>query len=143
MALDVQLNALAAMSAKDLRLEWQRVHRVAPPIGFGPDLIARSLAYMLQEKVAGSLPRSVAREIRRGVAELAAKSLSLHRPPPLRSGTRLTREWHGRTHHVQVVDGAFDYRDRHYRSLTAIARQITGARWSGPRFFGLTGRGAG
>jgi hypothetical protein len=54
------------------------------------------------------------------------------------SGTRLTREWHGRTHHVEVVDGGYIYKERRYRSLTAIAREITGAAWSGPRFFGLT-----
>jgi hypothetical protein len=48
--------------------------------------------------------------------------------------------WHGRTHHVLVVDGGYSYRERHYRSLTAIAREITGVAWSGPRFFGLVGK---
>lgn len=100
------------------------------------------MAHKLQEKSSGGLPSKIAREIRRGVVELAARSVAPDRPAPLRSGTRLSREWHGRTHHVHVVDGGFDYRDERYRSLTAVARQITGARWSGPRFFGLA-RGAG
>ena len=129
------------MNPNALRDEWIRVLRIPRPASFGPDLLARALAYSLQEKVNGGLSSNIAREIRRGVAELAATSVSPKRPPPLRPGTRLTREWHGRTHHVHVVDGGFDYQDQRYRSLTAIARQITGARWSGPRFFGLAGRG--
>jgi hypothetical protein len=136
-----QVAEIAAMNPNALREEWIRVQRAPRPASFGPDLLARALAYSLQEKAAGPLPGNIAREIKRGVAELAATSVSPHRPPPLRPGTRLTREWHGRTHHVHVVDGGFDYQDQLYRSLTAIARQITGARWSGPRFFGLAGRG--
>ena len=140
MPLTQQLAALAAMNPKALREEWNRVHRTTPPSAFGPDLLARAMGYSLQEKAGAGLPSSIAREIRRGVIALAATSVVPDRPPPLRSGTRLSREWHGRTHHVHVVDGGFDYRDERYRSLTAIARQITGARWSGPRFFGLAAR---
>ncbi|ANK81841.1 MAG: hypothetical protein TEF_14320 [Rhizobiales bacterium NRL2] len=56
---------------------------------------------------------------------------------PLRPGSRLVRQWQGRTHIVDVVEGGFSYDGRTYSSLTAIAFEITGARWSGPRFFGL------
>jgi len=135
-----QLAAIGAMNPKALREEWERVQRVPRPVSFGPDLLARALAHSLQEKVAGGLPRQLVREIQRSMAELAVTSVSPNRPPPLRPGTRLAREWHGHTHHVHVVEGGFDYQDQHYRSLTAIAREITGARWSGPRFFGLAGR---
>ena len=138
-----KLAVLADMKPPALRDEWTRVLRSFPPAAFGPDLLARALAYTLQEKAGGSLPSNVAREIRRGVIELGAASVSPDRPRPLQLGTRLSREWHGRTHHVHVVDRGYEYRDEHYRSLTAIARQITGARWSGPRFFGLTGRAGG
>ncbi|MCS5585576.1 MAG: DUF2924 domain-containing protein [Pseudomonadales bacterium] len=55
----------------------------------------------------------------------------------LSTGTRLVREWHGESHHVEVLPDGFDYRDCRYNSLSEIARTITGARWSGPRFFGL------
>ena len=134
-----RLASIGAMKPKDLRTEWERVHRVPAPAGFGPDLLARGLAYRAQEKARGGLAPGVAREIKRGVAELAATSMLPDRAPPLRPGTRLTREWHGRTHHVHVVERGFEYRDKHYRSLTAIAREITGARWSGPRFFGIAG----
>ena len=134
-----RLASIEAMKPRDLRTEWEGVHRVPAPPGFGPDLLARALAYRAQEKAHGGIAPGVAREIRRGVAELAATSMLPDRAPPLRPGTRLTREWHGRTHHVHVVERGFEYRDKPYRSLTAIAREITGARWSGPRFFGLAG----
>jgi hypothetical protein len=136
-----RLKVIAAMKPKNLRSEWERVHRVPAPPGFGPDLLARGLAYTAQQKARGGLASEVAREIRRGVADLAATSVLPDRAPSLRPGTRLTREWHGRTHHVHVVERGFEYRDKPYRSLTAIAREITGARWSGPRFFGLAGSG--
>jgi hypothetical protein len=55
----------------------------------------------------------------------------------LKSGARLVREWHGRTHTVTVTDDGFDYAGTTYSSLTKVARAITGTRWSGPRFFGL------
>ena len=139
MGLTEQLASIAAMGPKPLRAEWARIHGATAPPGFGPDLLARALAYAVQEKARGGLPSAVAREIRRGVADLAATSLLPDRAAPLRPGTRLTREWHGRTHHVHVIDHGFEYRGKTYRSLTAIAREITGARWSGPRFFGLAG----
>ena len=60
-------------------------------------------------------------------------------PAPLRikPGTRLAREWHGQMHHVLITDAGYSYNDKSYSSLSAIARRITGASWSGPRFFGL------
>ena len=139
MTLSERIRLIEAMKPTELRAEWERIHRTSAPPGFGPDLLTRGLAYAVQEKARGGLATSVAREIRRGVADLAATSLLPDRAPPLRGGTRLTREWHGRTHHVHVVERGFEYRDKPYRSLTAIAREITGARWSGPRFFGLAG----
>jgi Protein of unknown function (DUF2924) len=60
----------------------------------------------------------------------------------LKPGARLVREWHGRTHAVTVTDDGFQYADMSYPSLTKVARKITGAHWSGPRFFGLVGAGA-
>jgi hypothetical protein len=138
-----QVAAVAAMKPACLREEWGRLQRTPLPGSFGPDLLARALAYSLQEKAAGGLSNKVLREIRRGVFELNAKSVAPDRSPALRLGTRLTREWHGRTHHVEVVEGGFEYEGQRFRSLTAIAHRITGARWSGPRFFGIVGRRGG
>jgi hypothetical protein len=62
--------------------------------------------------------------------------------PVAKAGTRLIRQWHGEVHEVAVLDGGISYRGQRYRSLSQVARAITGVHWSGPRFFGLTGRGA-
>jgi hypothetical protein len=77
---------------------------------------------------------------------LSRKAARPSRPSPsrqvtLRAGTRLVREWNGRTISVEVVDDHFVWNDAPYRSLSEIARAVTGTRWSGPRFFGIVGRG--
>jgi hypothetical protein len=58
----------------------------------------------------------------------------------LKTGARLVRQWRGRTHSVLVLEDGFEYEGQRYRSLTMIADRITGAHWSGPRFFGVTKR---
>jgi hypothetical protein len=140
MSVAVQVAAVEGMKPAALRVECDRLGLEPVPESFGPDLLARALTYSLQEKAAGGLPSKLLREIRRGVADLSVTSVASNRSPPLRAGTRLTREWHGHTHDVEVVDGGFEYQGQKYRSLTAIARRITRARWSGPRFFGIAGR---
>lgn len=136
--LEIRLAELASLSPAQLRFRWKSELGSPPPPGFGPDLLRRGLADRLQRRGTGALPMTVAREIKRGVAELSAGTLGRSRSATLRPGARLAREWHGKTHHVLVTENVFEYRDRRYRSLTAIAREITGANWSGPRFFGLT-----
>jgi hypothetical protein len=136
--LEEDLAALATMSPAQLRARWELDFRTPAPWAYGPDLLGRGIAYRLQEKAYGGLGLQAQREIARlGDALRAGTAEPL---PSLRSGTRLAREWHGRTHHVDVTDKGFRYRERDYRSLTAIAREITGAGWSGPRFFGLQKR---
>jgi hypothetical protein len=133
-----QLSALATMSRAQLRAEWRRLHRTSPP-ALSPDLLKRGIAYRLQEKRHGGLPAQIGRQL----AQAAARPLELASPPRsearLRAGTRLVRSWHGTTYAVTVTDSGFLFDERSYASLTAIAREITGAAWSGPRFFGLTG----
>ena len=74
-------------------------------------------------------------------ASKAARRRASSRQVTLRAGTRLVREWNGRTISVEVVDDHFVWNDAPYRSLSEIARAVTGTRWSGPRFFGIVGRG--
>ncbi len=105
------------------------------------DLLRRIMAQTMQEKRFGGLPDAVTRELTR-VAEGGDANAKV--PPPsiaIRPGTRLVREWQGRTMSVLAVEGGFLWEDRHYRSLTKIAFEVTGAHWSGPRFFGSTRRG--
>ena len=98
------------------------------------------LAQRLQERRHGGLPALVMRELMR-VAQQGAGSVT---PPPRTEptpGTRLIREWNGRTISVDVLEEGFAYDKRTWRSLSEIARHVTGAHWSGPRFFGLNRNG--
>jgi hypothetical protein len=135
-----QLAALATMSAAQLRQQWARVHGEPAPPAFSIDLLARGIAWTLQEQVDGGLSAAAARKLGDAARQIERRGRVSAGAITLRPGSRLARDWHGRTHHVLVVDDGYSYRDRHYRSLTAIAREITGVAWSGPRFFGLTGR---
>lgn len=139
--LNQQLDDLATMKPPELRARWREVYRaVAPDIG--PDLLRRGIAYRRQERGQGSLTGSTRREIARIVKQLGKNAGEFDTSAPsLKSGTRLVRSWRGKTHQILVLDDGFEFDGRRYASLTQIAGDITGAHWSGPRFFGLVGRG--
>lgn len=135
--LEEQLQALQRMRPPELRAEWRRLFKASPP-ALSPDLLIRIIGYRLQEKVHGGLTPAVARQLDRMARELRdTGALGLERETRIKPGTRLVRDWQGRSHHVEVLDDGFRYADQHYKSLTQIALVITGAKWSGPRFFGL------
>jgi hypothetical protein len=135
--LDHQLAALATMSPAQLRTEWERVHREPAP-ALTADLLMRALAYRLQERMQGGLPAPARTAISQLVRQLDRGSgIVPDRSIAPKAGTRLVRDWRGERHHVLVLDQGFQYQGRQYRSLSQIARDITGAAWSGPRFFGL------
>ncbi len=107
------------------------------------DLLRRALAYHMQEQTEGGLSKST----RRRLAKLAGLNGENRAPISphsvrLKPGSRLIREWHGVTHSVTVLGDGFDWRGTRYASLSQIARAITGARWSGPLFFGLRKTGS-
>lgn len=133
------LAALATMSPAQLRAEWRRVHRALPP-EVPLDILRRSIAHRLQEKAYGGLPTATARELDRIVARLAKSEAALIGEMRLKPGTRLVRRWQGTTYTVTVVDDGYVFDDRRFTSLSQIAEAITGAHWSGPRFFGTTRR---
>ena len=135
-ALATRMAALPSMTAAQLRAEWQRVVGSPSPAAYGKNLLARGIAYHLQAAVHGGLSSKAARQLRQAQAR-TAQGLRVPPAPRLRQGTMLARDWQGRTHHVLVLEEGYSYQDRRYRSLSAIAFEITGARWSGPRFFGL------
>ncbi len=134
-----RLAGLATMSPAQLRAEWRNLHRGQPqPEGLSRDLVARAVAWRIQEKVHGGLPPARTRELDRLARQLQASGeLDLEQEIRLKPGTRLVRQWREQTYRVLVLDEGFQFEDRHYRSLTPIAREITGAAWSGPRFFGV------
>lgn len=140
--IDEQLAGLATLSPARLRAEWRRLHRGrALPEGMTPTQMKRAIAWRLQERAFGTLPPDRMRELDRLAAQLAsAGDVDLGAGPSLKPGSRLVRKWHDRVYCVTVLEEGYAFEDRHYSSLTQIARHITGAAWSGPRFFGLKGR---
>lgn len=137
--LDESLADLAEMSIGRLRAEWRRLHRSQIfPSGLGRDLATRGIAFRLQEAIHGGLQPTQARYLSRLAKQLAENgAISATHQRSMKLGTKLVRRWHGQTYHVVVVNEGFEFRGRHYRSLSPIAREITGVAWSGPLFFGL------
>jgi Protein of unknown function (DUF2924) len=131
---------LTQLSPAALRAEWRRVYKASPP-QFTPDLLARGIAYRLQERVHGGLGRTTLRELERAVSFDAKRDIK--QTAALKPGTRLVRSWQGVTHSVLVTEQGLVFDDQHYTSLSAVAQVITGAHWSGPRFFGLKGKQGG
>jgi hypothetical protein len=139
--LTARLAALPEMAVVDLRTEWRRLYRADPPKGISRQLLELAVAWKLQERVHGGLSTAVKRRL----GELAKSmdengDLAKARAIRLKPGVRLIREWQGQTHDVLVLEDGFQWRGKRWRSLSAIAREISGAHWSGPRFFGLQGR---
>ena len=141
--LEVRLEALARLEYLELQAEWQRLFRSRPPRKLGRETLELAVAWKLQERVLGGLSSSNKRHLA-GLAQSLRTSgdIAKVRTVTLKRGATLLREWNGETHQVLVLDAGFRWRGRSWRSLSAIAREITGTRWSGPRFFGLD-RGAG
>jgi Protein of unknown function (DUF2924) len=130
-------HALDDASLDELRSEWRRLYRSEPP-RISRDLLIRGVRYRLQEIRHGGLGKSTRRKLK----TLAKMFRTEGRVAPdpglsLKPGARLVREWHGRTHTVTVAEDGFEYAGTKYPSLTKIAKKITSAHWSGPRFFGL------
>jgi hypothetical protein len=133
-----RLSSLERMNMQELRAEYRRLHRIAPP-RLSRDLMIRAVAYRIQEAEQGGLSSATKRKLLSLSKALETNGRVAQDPGRrLKAGARLVREWHGRTHVVTVTDQGFLYEKQNYPSLTRIAREITGAAWSGPRFFGLT-----
>ena len=133
------LQALPALSPDELRKEWRRLYRSQPP-RLSRDLLVRAIAYRIQELRHGGLSKATRRKLAALVQARSDGAIAPEGAQKIRAGARLVREWNGRTHTVMVEEEGFTYAGRGYRSLSAIAREITGARWSGPRFFGLAAK---
>ena len=137
--IDEQLEALASLSPAQLREEWNRIEGSTPPL-LPPSLLRRLVAQRLQERRHGTLPVLVARELAR-IAKDGVGADPARRQLELTPGTRLLRELNGQTISVEVLEEGFSCAGRTWRSLSEIARHVTGAHWSGPRFFGLASNG--
>jgi len=135
-----EVRSLSTLGSKALKDKWRTLYGVEPPRQLSRALMLRAIAYRLQEKAFGGLKPSTQRVLAEfdnnganGSALAAAPSRTV------KAGAVLVREWRGISHQVSVLEKGFCFRGRHYRSLSEVAREITGTRWSGPLFFGLKG----
>jgi hypothetical protein len=134
-----KLASLTSMPPAQLRAMWRDVwSRPAPDIG--PDLLRRGIAWKLQARVHGDIPAHARREVSAVATRLRRGDPVAQPRPSLRPGSRLVRDWQGRTHQVVVLEHGYEYESRHFRSLTQIARAITGTHQSGLLFFGIRRR---
>jgi len=151
-----EIAALSELSREDLARRWQEAYEVAPPKSLQRDLLIRSAAWHAQAKRWGGLSPATRRTLKVAIGDLERAIAARRQGPaagesvmsgmdqtagPRRKqpapGARLIREWNGKRHVITVIEDGFVFEAKVYNSLTAIAHQITGAHWSGPRFFGL------
>ena len=137
-ALEDEIGLLQGLPTHELKIAWRRLYRAEPPRCMPRDLMIRALAYRMQERAQGGLSPATKRKLRSLVAEIEARGTGVFDPGiVLKPGARLVREWARQTHTVIVLEDDFEYDGERYPSLTKIAAKITGAHWSGPRFFGI------
>jgi DUF2924 family protein len=139
---DLQIAELVERSTDQLRLAWRGAHGAEPPRGLSRDLLIRSLANQLQERTHGAMSQTLRRRMEFLVRNSEKDGAPFDPVPTLKTGATLVRQWRGHAHTVLVRHDGFEYDGKRYRSLSVIAERITGAHWSGPRFFGLNKRKA-
>ena len=132
------LARLPELNLGELRREWRTLYKTEASPHLSRELLVRAVAYRMQEVALGRLRPGRQRQLRQ-IAQQFKQNGAANTPPrpELKPGTRLVREWQGRTYEVLVLDDGFSWQGTHHRSLSAIARKITGTAWSGPLFFGL------
>lgn len=151
--IDAEVATLNDISRDDLAHRWRKIYGYSPPKGVRRDFLLRVTAWHLQAKRLGNLSPDARRLLRAAMinakkqllvtessAVIVEADIRLGEVKPrkqLSPGMRLVREWNGRSHIVDVLEEGFAFEGRLHKSLTAIAQQITGTHWSGPRFFGL------
>ena len=131
-----EIASLSKLDTDELRARWKAMFGNPPSHDISRSFLTRAIAYRIQEKAFGGLKPSTQRRL----VEFAydgAKGSAAVRSRILRPGAVLVREWRGISHQVSVLEKGFCFRGKRYRSLSEVAREITGTQWSGPLFFGL------
>ncbi len=131
------LSRLPKLDIRELREEWCRLYKADASPHLSRELLIRAVAYRMQEVALGGLRPEPQRQLRQIAQELKQTGEAKRFRPQLKPGTRLIREWQGRTYEVVVLDDGLSWQGTQCKSLSAIARKITGTAWSGPLFFGL------
>jgi len=139
-----EITGLQSLGVEQLKSRWRKLYGSPAPARFSRDLLVRAIAYRMQERALGGLSTATRRLFERIATDAQARRpLKLAPVRSLEPGAVLIREWGGIKHQVTVLENGVSYGGEHYRSLSEVARLITGSRWSGPLFFGLKPRAAG
>jgi len=138
-----ELVGLSQLGTSVLKERWRKLYGTEPPRRLSHRLLAYAVAYRMQEKAIGGLKPATRRLLTRVAEEAASGDVTVRPVSRTRPGTRLLREWRGTTHEVILLDDGVLFRGKRHRSLSEVARVITGSRWSGPVFFGLNTKGRG
>lgn len=143
---DAEIAAIDQLGIAALRERWLEIYGAEAPARLGSEFLKRALAFHLQEQMLGGLGRQTRlrlKALERKLAGAKADRGRLASPASVKTGTRFLREWKGVTHEVTAIEnGQLVYRGTAYRSLSVIAREITGTHQSGPRFFGINQNGS-
>ena len=125
-----------AQQLQDLRDKWQEAWGIEPHKGIGSTLLRRSLAYKLHETEKGGLPQKQQAQLDKLISQYKKDPNSFgNTASQLKPGTQLVKVWRGKRYTVHSTTQGFEYLNKHYGSLSAVAEAITGTRWNGRRFF--------
>ena len=130
-----KLEELEAFDAEALKVRWHELYGADPPKGLSAKLMRRAIGFELQVKAHGGSKPAIRRELQKTLNGSASAEAKLARQ--ITPGSRLIREWHGDVHVVDVVEDGVTWNQKSYASLSAVAREITGTRWNGRKFFGV------
>jgi hypothetical protein len=135
-AVDRILEQLPTMKRAELLKLWRNLFDRTPGPALRRETLIPILAYRIQEQVFGGLRESTARKLRELAEESAAGEMAVRNSLRPKVGIRYVREYNGKLHEVMVLEAGYEYENKTYRSLSEVARTITGTKWSGPAFFG-------
>jgi hypothetical protein len=133
----ITLSDLATMDRAALLAAWSDLFGSPAPKGISRGFLRRFIAFELQARQSKGLSKNVVAALKRAETQGKQPTTAAQK---LKPGGRLLREWNGVTHVVDVTETGYVWKGESWRSLSVIAREITGAHWSGPRFFGLAAK---
>ncbi len=135
--IETELGTLETLTHAELKLHYTELTNEPPPKRIRRKLLTLAVAYEIQRKAHRALVERAHRRLEAIGAATSPEGCSRLPHKSLAPGGRLVREWHGKTYEVYVADNGVYWDGAHYRSLSAVAKAITGVNWNGPAFFGL------
>lgn len=137
---EAEIARLPDLGLAELRERWQALYGNPAPKTFRRGLLIRAVAYQMQIELYGGLSPTLQRRIRQIYQAIRSGRADELAPLRIKPGTKLIRQWQGKTYAVTVLAEGFECEGKRYRSLSEIARHITGTRWNGLVFFGVKQR---